>query len=81
MRLCPKCETPMILWERGRPGKPAWRCPACHRIRRKDRHNSLEIQAVARDNVKPADVDVNLGTAATEMTHRILALADSITDV
>jgi DNA modification methylase len=34
----------MVLWERGRPGNPAWRCPACSRVRRKDYHRKVEIK-------------------------------------
>ena len=41
MRNCPTCGTPMVLWGHGRMER--WRCPACHRIRRKEYHVKVEI--------------------------------------
>lgn len=41
MRQCPKCNGPMVQWGHGRMER--WRCPACHRKRRKAYHGKVEI--------------------------------------
>lgn len=72
MKACPECGTEMVRWGHGRMER--WRCPACHRVRRKDYHQKVGITDGAPQT--QALIDPTAGRVVADMCQRILIRAN-----